>query len=207
MTDLVLDNPKQDTLSATLSRSDPDWQLIPDIASSHWGTWLTVGLSVLGYPDPSFPPHNVRYETIVTPIEDPEIDTAVEFYPGGHESPVPSNDARDALRAQGYLLRDRPPITGVGYFVATTYFVSATYDGRNGIIATAPDFELFDIRVRGDGYDSTSRHGPSGGALVFGVDFAPLPSRLSFTTRLISGDNLESDWSPVLTMRNPEWSP
>ena len=209
MTNLVLDNPKQDTLSATLSRSDPDWQLIPDIASSHWGTWLSVGLSVLGYSDPSFPPHNVRYETIITPIEDPEIDTSVEFYPGGHESPVPSDDARDALRAQGYVLRTDPPTGSRTTFpLSAEVSVQPLYDGQSLITGQfGEDFQFCEANLRGQGgYNETfdgQGNGPGTPLAAFTGDIPPV-GPIWVKSRILSGDDLWSDWSPITSL---EWPP
>lgn len=207
MTDLVLDNPTQDSLPSTLSRSDPDWDFVSNVASSHFGTWLEVGVSVLGFEDTSLPPHNVRYDTIYTPLSE-DIDRSVEFYPGGHTSPVPSDAARDALRAQDYLLGCRAPVvTSVEFSAGTSYSVGPSYQVTNPQFITADglDFQFFDVRTRAsNGYDTTDTLDiTTSQAMVQVADFSTFPAGvLSFTTRFTSADGIKSAWSPTTTLRN-----
>ena len=208
VTNLVLDNPKSDTLPSTLSRADPAWELVPDIASSHWGTWLTVGVSVLGFPDPAFPPHNVRYETLYTPIQE-DLEAAVETYLGGHESPIPTDDARDALRAQSYVLRTDPPTSStVIYLFGVRVAVLPLYNGANittGLVGE--DFSLCEANVRGQGgYNETfsgTGNGPGGPLLTTTLNIPPV-GPIWTKSRIWSSDDLWSDWSPI---SSSEWPP
>lgn len=187
MTCLLLDSPKEDTLPSTLSRTDPNWEFVSDVASAHWGTWLSVGVSVLGFADSNFPPHNVRYDTIYTPLQD-DIDRAVEFYPGGHDSPITTTQA-DALRAQGYKVRPCQPECMV-YLDTLTVSIAAFYDG---VIASGPYYNQYEGEVR---------HVESKQSSLNPVQMSQLQNNetYSFRVRVRSIDEVWSDWSESVTL-------
>ncbi|MCP4336377.1 MAG: hypothetical protein GY679_00830 [Mycoplasma sp.] len=203
MTDLVLVNPEVDTVPSTVTRNDPQYDPRKNIIFAHWGTWLSMGQSVLGFTDNTFPPHNVRYDIVETPLVE-DIERSVEFYPGGHISVVGTQEAVTALRAQGYTLTCLAPTTTELIFLAgTTYLVSPSYDPPTPIAESLPDFDQWELRTRTNDNDVTTLHGPTGGVLAVGLDFALLDAYLSFSSRLISADGVHSEWSETMSVRNP----